>query len=172
MSREQAAQKGRKAKNNVLVSVQDDIAEPAWIARVAPFELALLERLGYGGEEISVLFCGDGFIRGLNREYRGIDSPTDVLSFGDGEPYTDESGAEWRSMGDIVISLDAVPRNAVQFGVPEDEELKRLLVHGTLHLNGLDHGEEHIERGVPPTCEMLRLQERIMRELRGERILL
>ena len=46
----------------------------------------------------------------------------------------------------------------------ENEELKRLLIHGVLHLNGYDHGEAHIEKGVEPTDEMLLLQEKILAE--------
>ncbi len=46
----------------------------------------------------------------------------------------------------------------------ENEELKRLLIHGCLHLNGYDHGEEHIESGVEPKDEMLRLQEEVLKK--------
>ena len=120
---------------------------------------------------MSILFCNDDFIQELNRTYRNIDAPTDVLSFENGETYTGEEGSTWRSMGDIIISLETVPKNAEYFGVPEDEELKRLLIHGTLHINGFDHGEEHIEKGVQPTGEMLTLQEKILGELSDIHIL-
>lgn len=152
-------------KNNIFVSVQDGLDEPEWISKIASFEEKILEELKFDGEEISILFCNDEFIQNLNKEYRNIDSPTDVLSFENGEKYTDEDGTEWKSMGDIIISMDTLPKNAGYFDVSQDEELKRLLIHGTLHLNGFDHGEEHIEKGVEPTGEMLVLQERILKQL-------
>ena len=55
---------------------------PPWLERVAPFCLRVLERLGIRGWELSVLLCGDPFMQELNRRYRGMDAPTDVLSFG------------------------------------------------------------------------------------------
>ena len=101
-------------------------------------------------------------IRELNANYRNIDSATDVLSFENGEEYTDEEGKEWFSAGDIAISVDTLPKNAEYFEVSQNEELKRLIVHGILHLNGYDHGEEHVEKGVEPKCEMLVLQKQLM----------
>ena len=65
--------------------------------------------------------------------------------------------------GDIAISLDALSRNAVQFGRPENEEMKRLLVHGLLHLAGMNHGEG---RGG----KMLAVQEKLLDTLQSERI--
>ena len=103
-------------------------------------------------------------IQQLNSQYRNIDSPTDILSFENGSKYTDDEG-EWLQAGDIAISLDTLPKNAEYFGVSENEELKRLLIHGVLHLNGYDHGEEHIEPDKEPTDEMLVLQEKILHEL-------
>jgi len=55
--------------------------------------------------------------------------------------------------------------------VDENTELKRLLIHGILHLNGMDHGEEHIEKDVVPTGKMLALQEKILLELSDELII-
>lgn len=150
--------------NNIFVSVQEGIEEPAWISRISDFESKILERLEFSNEEISILFCNDEFIQNLNKEYRDIDSPTDILSFENGDSYTDEDGNEWMSAGDMIISLETLPKNAEYFGVSENEELKRLLIHGTLHLNGYDHGEEHIEKDVEPTDEMLSLQEKILKE--------
>jgi len=122
-------------------------------------------------EEVSILFCNDDFIHELNKNYRQIDSATDVLSFENGESYEDENGEVWLSAGDIAISLETLPKNALYFEVSEDEELRRLLVHGLLHLNGYDHGEEHVEKGVEPVCEMLKVQKKIMEGLSGETIM-
>jgi len=149
--------------NSVFVSVQDEMESPSWLEKIEPYMQQVLSELGYDGEEISVLFCSDAFIQRLNKEYRDIDAPTDVLSFEDGDEYTDGDGKNWRSMGDIIISLDTVPKNAGYFGVSQNEELKRLLIHGLLHLNGYDHGEEHIEPGSDPENEMLKLQESLLR---------
>lgn len=87
--------------------------------------------------ELSVVFTSDKEIRKLNRNYRGKDKPTDVLSF----PLL--AGSEHRavvtSLGDLVISLDTTMRQAKEFSVSPSSELLRLLVHGTLHLVGFDH---------------------------------
>jgi len=157
--------------NSILVSVQEELDSPAWIDRIEPYMQRVLEALHFDGEEISVLFCNDAFIQELNKQYRDIDAPTDVLSFENGDEYTDEDGNSWRSMGDIIISLETVPKNAEYFGVSQNEELKRLLIHGTLHLNGYDHGEAHIEPGVEPEDEMLKLQESVLRGFSEEIIL-
>ncbi|MBP5251956.1 MAG: rRNA maturation RNase YbeY [Treponema sp.] len=148
--------------NRVFVSFQEGLAEPEWAGTVEKFSLDVLSKLELDGEEVSVFFCNDDFIKNLNGEYRKIDDATDVLSFENGDSYTDEDGSEWLCAGDIIISLDTLSKNAVYFEVGKDEELKRLLVHGLLHLNGYDHGEEHIEKGVEPECEMLKLQKKLM----------
>ena len=148
--------------NRVLVSVQEDMENPSWLESIEPYMQKVLSALNFDGEEISVLFCNDAFIQELNKEYRNIDAPTDVLSFESGDEYTDEDGKVWLSMGDIIISVETVPKNAAYFGVSQNEELKRLLIHGTLHLNGYDHGEVHIEPGVEPDDEMLKLQETVL----------
>lgn len=148
--------------NRVLVSVQEEMENPSWLESIEPYMQKVLSALNFDGEEISVLFCNDAFIQELNKEYRNIDAPTDVLSFESGDEYTDEDGKVWLSMGDIIISVETVPKNAAYFGVSQNEELKRLLIHGTLHLNGYDHGEAHIEPGVEPDDEMLKLQETVL----------
>lgn len=88
--------------------------------------------------DFSVTFVTDDEIQELNREYRNIDSPTDILTFrlSDGDDdfpqYDDE-------LGDIFISLESMKRNAESFGVESRDELRRLLLHGILHLRGMDH---------------------------------
>jgi probable rRNA maturation factor len=81
--------------------------------------------------ELSVLLTGDREIKELNRDYRSIDKPTDVLSF----PQDDED----ELLGDVVINTTRAKEQAESLGVTLDEELARLLVHGTLHLFGYDH---------------------------------
>lgn len=86
------------------------------------------------GVEISIVLCDDPFIRSLNLEYRGLDKPTDVLSFAQGDP--DEG---WGStLGDVVISLDTADRQAAAAGWTLDSEVVLLAVHGVLHLLGYD----------------------------------
>jgi probable rRNA maturation factor len=92
--------------------------------------------------EVSVLFASDAFIAGLNKEWRGIDGPTDVLSFAlnEGEePVTLDIEGMPDVLGDIVISLDTAAREATSAGKSLDEEILLLLTHGTLHLLGYDH---------------------------------
>lgn len=151
-------------KNRVFVSLQEEMEEPVWLKNVEPFVQNVMDVLEYENEEVSILFCNDEYIRELNKNYRNIDASTDVLSFESGDEYEDEEGT-WYCAGDIVISVDTLPVNAEYFNQKKDEELKRLLVHGLLHLNGMDHGEEHIEEGVEPVGEMLVLQEKTLKSL-------
>ena len=157
--------------NKILVDTEEGYEVPSWLDRIEPFMQKVIDKAGYDDEEVSILFCSDPFIQNLNKEYREIDAPTDVLSFENGEEYTDEEGKVWFEAGDIVISLDTLPKNAAYFEVSEDEELKRLLIHGLLHLNGYDHGEEHVEKGVEPVCDMLKIQKEILEALSSETIL-
>lgn len=156
--------------NRFLVSA-DGIDEPSWLGNVEPFLQKMAAELGFDGQEASLVFCGDEMIRELNKNYRNIDAATDVLSFENGEKFTDGDGSQWTLAGDIAVSVDTLKKNAEYFGIDENSELKRLLLHGLLHLNGYDHGEEHIEKGKAPECEMLRLQEEILLKYEGEKII-
>ena len=156
--------------NRILVSAIEEMKEPEWMATVEPFVQKAMQALSFDGEEVSILFCNDAYIRELNKNYRDIDSPTDVLSFENDEEYEDEEG-KWLCAGDIAISVETLPVNAGYFKVDENSELKRLLVHGLLHLNGYDHGEEHLEPGKEPECEMLKIQEKLLNTLEDEKII-
>jgi len=83
--------------------------------------------------EISVVLTDDATLRGLNRQWRGIDRATDVLSFG----Y--EESDQGPVSGDLAISLDRLRVQAKRYRLTEARELARLVIHGTLHLCGLDH---------------------------------
>jgi probable rRNA maturation factor len=83
--------------------------------------------------ELSVALIDDEGIKELNSTYRGIDSPTDVLSF----PQEDE-----HILGDIVISLETAKRQAIEGGHSFHKEMCILLIHGILHLIGYDHEED------------------------------
>lgn len=151
--------------NRILISVQENISVPEWFSeeKIKDYVEKVLEELKFDGEEISILFCDDAEIQNLNKSYRNIDSPTDILSFENGSEYEDDEG-KWLEAGDIAISFETLPKNAEYFKVSENEELKRLLIHGCLHLNGYDHGEEHIESGVEPKDEMLCIQEAALKK--------
>lgn len=156
--------------NRVYVAMQEGVDEPDWFESVEPFVNKVMGELKFDGEEISMLLCNDTYMQELNKTYRNIDSTTDVLSFENDEEYEDEEG-KWKCAGDIVISLDTLPVNAEYFNESRNDELKRLIIHGLLHLNGMDHGEEHIEKDVQPVCEMLVLQEKVLEKLKDEKII-
>ncbi len=99
-----------------------------------------LSSAGIGDGHVAIEFVDEDRIRDLNREFRQIDEPTDVLSFG-----VDENGAAPgpRELGDIVICPT------------ETEDLREAIVHGALHLSGMDHETDE--------GEMLALQAELMR---------
>nr|WP_041304900.1 rRNA maturation RNase YbeY [Kyrpidia tusciae] len=105
-------------------------------------------REGVEAAEVSVVLVDDERIHELNRDYRGVDRPTDVLSFamreGEGEPVQTEEGREL--LGDIVISVETAERQANQYGHSLRRELAFLAVHGFLHLLGYDHQSPEQER--------------------------
>jgi len=92
-----------------------------------------LAALGCQGADLSLLLAGDAALRRLNREWRGVDRATDVLSFpaapGPGTPH----------LGDLALSLDTARRRARAEGRSPGAELDRYLAHGILHLLGFDH---------------------------------
>ncbi|WP_242336966.1 MULTISPECIES: rRNA maturation RNase YbeY [Anaeromyxobacter] len=95
---------------------------------------AYLAAVGRGEAELSVLLVTDRRIRILNREWRGKDAATDVLSFPQSEP-----PGNGPLLGDVVISLDTAARRARQERRAVGAELDRYLAHGLLHLLGYDH---------------------------------
>ena len=90
--------------------------------------------------ELSILLADDAVVHELNRDYRHIDAPTDVLSFSqsEGPDFTRPEG-EAPHLGDVVISIDTARRQAAEYDVSLQDELSHLLVHGILHLLGHDH---------------------------------
>ncbi|MGP1588070.1 MAG: rRNA maturation RNase YbeY [Treponemataceae bacterium] len=133
-------------KNNICISCSQDIERPIWLDKVSDFIDCVLCETGIDNWEVSVTFCSNDFIQDLNAKYRNVDAPTDVLSFENGSSYFDEKNNEIFCAGDIIISISALMRNVEVFNVSADEELKRLLIHGLLHLDGQDHGDFHIEK--------------------------
>jgi probable rRNA maturation factor len=101
---------------------------------------------------VSIVLVNNEEIQRINKEYRGIDAPTDVISFAlaDGlEQYPYE-------LGDIMISVDKVKQQAIDYEHSEERELGFLIVHGVLHLLGYDHDSEEHEKA------MFQIQEQIL----------
>jgi probable rRNA maturation factor len=104
---------------------------------------AALRDEGYREDaEVSLVFVDDDYIQELNIKYRGVDSPTDVLSFAmlEGESFPGEE--EEVILGDVIISLETAERQAREFGHSFQREVAYLTLHGVLHLLGYDHQEE------------------------------
>ena len=112
--------------------------------------------------EMSVTLMNNEHIHEINKEYRGIDKPTDVISFA-----MEEDGSEGdiilpeefdlpKNIGDLMISMDKVKEQAEYLGHSTDRELGFLAVHGFLHLNGYDHMKAEDEK------EMFGLQDEIL----------
>jgi probable rRNA maturation factor len=89
------------------------------------------------GAEVSLLFCDDAAIRELNRQFRGQDKPTNVLSF----PGPDSLETSV-FLGDIAIAFDTVAREALEQRKPLEQHCRHMIVHGFLHLLGYDHEDD------------------------------
>jgi rRNA maturation RNase YbeY len=106
---------------------------------------------------LSVLFAGDHVVRTLNRQYRGKDRTTDVLSFALREgPF---ANLQPEFLGDIIISVPVAAKQAREAGHSLAREIELLLVHGLLHLLGYDH-----ERGPAEARKMRRKERLLMKE--------
>jgi probable rRNA maturation factor len=118
------------------ISISDETSglEDAYKTRLRKIAGAVLKQMGLpSATELSLSFVTDTRMRELNRVWRKIDRTTDVLSF------PQEGGPDYRVLGDIVISLDTAGRHCVRYGSTLHDELKKLIVHGVLHLLGYDH---------------------------------
>lgn len=116
---------------------------------------------GAEGAEVSVTLTDDAHIHVINREYRNVDRPTDVISFALTESEEPEiiGGGEHEVLGDLIISLERMRAQAAEYGHTELRELSFLTVHGMLHLLGYDHMEEQERQ------EMEEEQRAVMEEL-------
>ena len=122
---------------------------------VAKLAAAVLVRIGRADAELTITFIRDAAMQKLNREYRGKDKPTDVLSFAYHE--SDDGFAESDAhLGDVVISVETAARYAVEFELTFDREIEHLIIHGTLHLAGYDHETDN--------GEMNRLERKLRKE--------
>ncbi len=128
---------------NPLIDIAVEAAEWAQLEDVPCLaEAAILAAISASGAalrpdtEVSLLLCDDAFIQNLNRAWRGIDRPTNVLSFPAGK-----DAAAAGLLGDIVIALETAAREAGAAQISLRDHVAHLLVHGFLHLAGHDHIE-------------------------------
>jgi probable rRNA maturation factor len=113
--------------------------------------------LAIAGDNLSatIVFVGDAAIRKLNRQFRGQNYATDVLSFpSKAEPFEVENGSQ---LGEVVISVQRAATQAKEHGLSFSDEVRQLILHGLLHLCGHDH---EIDRG-----EMNRLELKLRKRL-------
>ena len=113
------------------------------------FAIKALAAIGQHESSATIAFVSDKRIRDLNRQFRGVDKPTDVLSFPD---------EDRDSLGDVAISVETAARQAKDNGLPFDNEVAQLILHGLLHLSGYDHETDN--------GEMNRLELRLRRQLK------
>jgi rRNA maturation RNase YbeY len=106
------------------------------VARLRDWLAGLVAELTFDAASFGVRLVDDGEMRSLNRQFRGKDAPTDVLSFPGGE------SAEGRHLGDVVISIPTTRSQARRQGHSTQRELRLLLVHGVLHCLGYDHEKD------------------------------
>ena len=116
----------------------------------------ILNALGFDNQELSIVIMDDPGIQELNATYRGLDKPTNVLSFSmqEGEFGDITPGL----LGDVIISVDTAKREADDAGITLKERMSQLLIHGILHLAGMDHeqGEDAAEAMEAKSLEILR----------------
>ena len=98
----------------------------------------VLAELAQTDSEISIMLVNDVKIRKLNKEYRGQDLATDVLAFPQDAGAKNDNGGPL--LGDVVVSVETSRRQAKQHCLSGEEEIVLLIIHGTLHLLGYDHG--------------------------------
>ncbi|HIX84858.1 MAG TPA: rRNA maturation RNase YbeY [Candidatus Megamonas gallistercoris] len=115
--------------------------------------------------EVSITFTDNEHIHEINRDYRNVDRPTDVISFAlnEGDEPEIEGGAPINVLGDIIISVEKAIEQAKDYGHSIEREVAFLTVHGMLHLLGYDHIEEDDRK------EMRREEDFVMEKLRINR---
>lgn len=110
----------------------------------------------YSEKIINILITDDSEIEKFNRKYRNKEGPTDVLSF--------EYGLDEEVIGEIIISIDSIEKNAKELNETFDEEFYYILIHGVLHILGYDHIEDEEAR------EMDKLQDEYYNKLFRNRL--
>lgn len=150
--------------NTITVEFEDNTAKKLITKKdTVAFVNSVLDKMKAKDVQLSVSFITAKAMQDLNREYRSIDSPTDILSFAcqdDVEGFDFIVKSKKKNIGDMLICPEVMAQNAETFNVSVKEELYRLLVHGTLHLCGMDHKTNDMM-----SEPMLVRQEKILKEL-------
>lgn len=145
-----------------LIEIDFTLHTPRWSQKTGSLETLLhdtarrtLELAGFKGKnvEISVVFADNAFIRQLNKNYRGKDKPTNVLSFPQHDFEEDEEEFPFIALGDIVLALETIEQEAQEQDKSFEDHLTHLIVHGLLHLLGHDH-EENGEAEIMENLEI------------------
>lgn len=129
------------------------------ITKQAIKKIAILtaERLDIQNAFITIIVTDDAYIKNINREFRGLNEPTDVISFSNRENPFPEVDPSQEEIGDIYISLERAERQSIECRETLLDEVKRLVIHGMLHLLGYDH-----ERSDEDEALMLQKEEEII----------
>jgi probable rRNA maturation factor len=128
---------------DVCIECDESEANVALGRRLETVGEVLLQACNLGSRELSILLTDDPGIKELNSRWRGVDAPTDVLSFAFDEV---ELKAEGMPLGDVVLNLHRADLQRVEHGFSLEQELIYLLVHGVCHLRGFDHGDAEESR--------------------------
>ena len=107
------------------------------------FSEKALETIGSAGHDVTIAFVSDRQIKTLNKRFRGLSEPTDVLSFPAGDGKSSEGSQP--NLGDIAISVERAESQAVDNGLTFEREIGQLILHGLLHLCGYDHETDNGE---------------------------
>lgn len=131
------------AEERISVQVDEPFAAEVNAADLAQVIAAALASEGRADAEVTLVVTDDEAVAALNQQYRGVDGPTDVLSFPAQEPTPGFVSAPEADayLGDIIIALPFTRRQAAELGRPLAAELRLLAAHGVLHLVGYDHAE-------------------------------
>jgi probable rRNA maturation factor len=144
----------------------EQVEPPSWLDRYREFVETLLVSQRYGHWNISIVLTDNDTIQRYNSAYRGQEYPTDILSFcqAEGIVFPDSGEGRWEA-GDLIISLEEVSRNAEEFGSSFEEELRRVTIHGVLHLAGYTHRSNTLEKEP-----MLQWQEQLVSLTQKEKL--
>lgn len=137
--------KGRRVK--VMGALISNDSELDTLISLSEVETLVLETFKAEGltcdAEVSIAFVDNDEIHELNREWRGIDKPTDVLSFECDDPFDASIGADDTiELGDVILAPAVIAAQAPQFNTTPADEMRLMLVHGLMHLFGYDHMTE------------------------------
>lgn len=141
-----------------IIEVQNDAAYPIDEAHLRAAAKSALTHEGYEGHSLTIVLTEDVHVAALNAQFRGVDTPTDILSFPSDEPPIIEAD-EPPYLGDLVIAYPYASTQAAKLGHVQRDNFALLVVHGTLHLLGYDHDTPE-NRAV-----MWSVQEQILRRL-------